>query len=91
VFAASGGRGEKLYLISMIDDATCELTAGFVRHDSSEENLRQLRGYVERHGRPLAVSTDKASLFQVTPRAMAAATVLSVARLLMAAFLPLRG
>ena len=90
MFAASEGRGEKLYLISMIDDATSELTAGFVRHDSSEENLRQLRGYVERHRRPVAVSTDKASLFQVTPRAMAA-TVLSVARLLMAAFLPLGG
>ena len=71
MFAASEGRGEKLYLISMIDDATSELTAGFVRHDSSEENLRPLRGYVERHGRPVAVSTDKASLFQVTPRAMA--------------------
>ena len=36
-----------------------------------EENLQQLRGYVERHGRPAAVHTDKACLFQVTPRAMA--------------------
>ena len=58
MFASSEGRGEKLYLISMIDDAMSELTAGFVRHDSSEENLRQLRGYVERQGRPVAVSTD---------------------------------
>src|SRR5215471_3230975 len=49
------GRGEKMYLIAMIDDATSELTARFVRHDSSEENLRQLRFYVERHGRPVAV------------------------------------
>jgi transposase len=64
------GRGEKLYLISMIDDATSELTARFVRHDSSEENLRQLRGYVEQHGRPVAVYTDKASLFQIAPRAI---------------------
>ena len=61
------GRGEKLYLISMIDDATSHLTAGFVRHDSTEENLRQLRRYVEQHGRPVAVYTDKASLFQVAP------------------------
>lgn len=37
------GRGEKLYLISMIDDATSRLTARFVRHDSTEENLCQLR------------------------------------------------
>jgi hypothetical protein len=71
MFAASEGRGKKLYLISMIEDATSELTAGFVRHDASEENLQQLRGYVERHGRPAAVHTDKACLFQVTPRAMA--------------------
>jgi len=64
------GRGEKLYLIAMIDDATSRLTAGFVRHDSTEENLGQLRHYIERHGRPVAVYTDKASLFQTTPRAM---------------------
>jgi transposase len=61
------GRGEKLYLIGMIDDATSRLTAGFVRHDSTEENLRQLRHYVEQHGRPVAVYTDKASLFQIAP------------------------
>jgi hypothetical protein len=63
-------RGEKLYLIGMIDDATSQLTAGFVRHDSTEENLRQLRDYIEQHGRPVAVYTDKASLFQVAPRAI---------------------
>jgi transposase-like protein len=63
-------RGEKLYLISMIDDATSQLTAHFVRHDSTEENLEQLRRYVEQHGRPVAVYTDKASLFQIAPRAI---------------------
>lgn len=64
------GRGEKLYLIAMIDDATSQLTARFVRHDSTEENLRQLRAYLQQHGRPVAVYTDKASLFQITPRAI---------------------
>src|ERR1700733_10094979 len=64
------GRGEKLYLIAMIDDATSQLTAHFVRHDSTEENLEQLRRYVEQHGRPVAVYTDKASLFQIAPRAI---------------------
>jgi transposase len=64
------GRGEKLYLISMIDDATSQLTAHFVRHDSTAENLEQLRRYVEQHGRPVAVYTDKASLFQIAPRAI---------------------
>jgi len=62
------GRGEKLYLIHMIDDATSELTARFVAHDSSEENLRLLRSYLEQHGRPLAFYTDKASLFQTAPK-----------------------
>ena len=63
------GRGEKLYLIGMIDDATSRLSARFVRHDSTEENLQQLRSYIVQHGRPVSVYTDKASLFQVTPRA----------------------
>jgi hypothetical protein len=63
------GRGEKLYLIAMIDDATSRLTAGFADHDSTEENLRQLGCYVRQHGRPVSVYTDKASLFQIAPRA----------------------
>jgi transposase len=62
------GRGEKLYLIHMIDDATSELTARFVRHDSTEENMRLLWIYVDRHGRPVAFYTDKASLFQTAPK-----------------------
>ena len=64
------GRGEKLYLIGMIDDATSQLSARLVRHDSTEENLRQLRHYLEQHGRPVSVYTDQASLFQVAPRAI---------------------
>ena len=58
------GRGEKLYLIAMIDDATSRLFARFVRHDSTVENLRLLWSYVEKFGRPLAFYTDKASLFR---------------------------
>jgi transposase-like protein len=59
------GRGEQIYLISMIDDATSQLLARFVRHDSSEENMRLLWSYLERFGRPLAFYTDKAGMFQV--------------------------
>ncbi len=59
------GRGERIYLISMIDDATSRLFARFVRHDTSEENRRLLRSYLERFGRPLAFYTDKAGMFQV--------------------------
>jgi transposase len=58
------GRGERLYLIAMIDDATSRLFARFVRHDSTEENMRLLWSYLERFGRPLAFYTDKASLFR---------------------------
>ena len=58
------GRGEKLYLIAMIDDATSRLWARFVRHDSTEENMKVLGSYLEKFGRPVAFYTDKASLFQ---------------------------
>jgi transposase len=62
------GRGEKLYLISMIDDATSRLFARFVRHDSTEENMRLLWSYLEKFGRPLSFYTDKASHFQTTEK-----------------------
>jgi hypothetical protein len=62
------GRGERLYLIHMIDDATSELLARFVRRDSTEENMRLLWTYLERKGRPLAFYTDKASLFRTAPK-----------------------
>ena len=62
------GRGEKLYLISMIDDASSESLARFVRSDSTEENMRLLMTYLERNGRPVAFYTDKASLFRTAPK-----------------------
>src|SRR5207237_4283547 len=58
------GRGEKLYLIAMIDDATSQLFARFVRHDSTAENLKLLWSYLEKFGRPVAFYTDKASMFR---------------------------
>ena len=62
------GRGERLYLIHMIDDATSELLGRFVKSDSTEENLRLLRSYLERNGRPVAFYTDKAALFRTAPK-----------------------
>lgn len=62
------GRGRKLYLISMIDDATSQILARFVEHDSTEENMRVLQSYVERKGRPLSFYTDKATLFANLPK-----------------------
>jgi transposase-like protein len=62
------GRGEKLYLIAMIDYATSRLFARFVGHDSTEENMKLLRSYLEKFGRPIAFYTDKASLFQTAEK-----------------------
>lgn len=62
------GRGERLYLIAMIDDATSRLFARFVRHDSTEENMRLLWSYLEKFGRPVMFYTDKASLFHTTEK-----------------------
>jgi len=67
-------RGPKLYLISMIDDASSRLHARFVRHDSTEENMRLVWSYVERHGRPVSYYTDKAGLFQTAPKTARYAT-----------------
>ena len=62
------GRGEKLYLIAMIDDATSRLSARFVRRDTTEENMKLLWSYLEKFGRPLAFYTDKASIFQTAEK-----------------------
>jgi transposase len=62
------GRGEELYLIAMIDDATSRLFARFVRHDSTEENMKLLWSYLEKFGRPVSFYTDKASLFQTAEK-----------------------
>jgi hypothetical protein len=62
------GRGERIYLIKMIDDATSRLYARFVRSDSTAENMAVLEAYLERWGRPLEFYTDKASHFVTTPK-----------------------
>ena len=62
------GRGERLYLIAMIDDATSRLFARFVRHDTTEENMKLLWSYIEKFGRPLAFYTDKAAIFQTAEK-----------------------
>ena len=59
-------RGPACHLIALIDDATSRAWGRFVEHDSTEENLQTLRGWLERHGRPLALYTDKNSLFVTT-------------------------
>ena len=57
-------RGPAGHLIAMIDDASSRIWGRFVAHDSTEENLRTLEGWLRRHGRPVALYTDKHSIFQ---------------------------
>ena len=56
------GRGPRLYLVAMVASATSRWRGRFVETDSTEENLRTLRGWLELYGRPLY--TDKNSIFQ---------------------------
>ena len=67
------GRGPRLYLVAMIDDATSLAYSKLVEQDSTEANLRVLWGYLEHWGRPVEFYTDKSSLFTVNrPRVEAA-------------------
>jgi hypothetical protein len=53
-----------MYLTASIDDATSRLFARFVPADAIEHHMRVLWAYTERYGRPEAVYTDRAGLFQ---------------------------
>src|SRR5208282_5341281 len=59
-------RGPACHLIALIDDATSRIWGRFTEHDTTEENLRTLQGWLRRYGRPLAQYTDKNSIFQKT-------------------------
>jgi len=57
-------RGPACHLIALIDDATSRIWGRFTEHDTTEENLRTLEGWLRRYGRPVAQYTDKNSIFQ---------------------------
>jgi len=59
------GRGPKLYLLAMIDDASSRALARFAEQDTTQENFRLLRTYLERWGRPGEFYTDQDSMFTV--------------------------
>jgi hypothetical protein len=59
-------RGPACQLIALLDDATSRIWARFTEHDTSEENLRTLQGWLRRYGRPEAHYTDKNSIFRTT-------------------------
>ena len=59
------GRGPRLYLLAMIDDATSQALARFAEQDTTQENFRLLASYLQRWGRPVEFYTDRDSMFTV--------------------------
>ena len=63
------GRGPKCTLLVYIDDATSELLhLAFVPSESTFALMAATRRYIEEHGRPLALYTDKAGVFRNSAR-----------------------
>ena len=60
------GRGPKICLIGMIDDATSRSLARFSEQDTTAENMRLLWKWLEAHGRFVEGYTDRASIFETT-------------------------
>ena len=70
------GRGERCELVLMIDDATSAAQMCFVPADNSEANMSLIYEYLQTHGRPLSLYTDKASHFVVNAPASVAEQLL---------------
>jgi transposase len=60
------GRGPRCTLIVFIDDATSALLAlRFVPSETTQAYMETLQGYLLEHGRPVALYSDKHSIFRV--------------------------
>jgi transposase len=57
------GRGEEVVLISMIDDATSRVLARFYPAGTTAAHLDLLGRWLRRYGRPVALYTDRHSIF----------------------------
>ena len=57
------GRGARLYLIGMVDDATSRGEGRFAVGDTTAENMRLVWAWVEKYGRFVDAYTDRAGLF----------------------------
>jgi hypothetical protein len=63
------GRGSKCVLLLFIDDATSRIMyMRFVPAETTEAYMMALRGYISRHGRPVALYADKHSIFYVSDK-----------------------
>jgi hypothetical protein len=58
------GRGEPMVLVNMIDDATSRIHSGFYEGETVEAHLDLLGHWLRRYGRPLALYTDRDSIFE---------------------------
>ena len=58
------GRGEEMVLLHMIDDATSRLLARFYDADTVLNHMDLLLRWLQAHGRPLALYTDRHSIFE---------------------------
>lgn len=58
------GRGPRMVLVAMIDDATSRLTARFYPGETTEGYMDLLGRYVRRHGRMTAMYVDRDSVFR---------------------------
>jgi transposase len=67
------GRGEDMVLIHMIDDATSRLLARFYDADSVVNHMDLLWRWLQAFGRPLALYTDRHSIFEPQDKGQALA------------------
>jgi transposase len=59
-------RGSRCCLLVMIDDATSEIMAmRFVEHETTQNYFEIMREYINRYNRPLALYSDRHSIFKV--------------------------
>jgi hypothetical protein len=58
------GRGEPMVLVNMIDDATSRVLSGFYSGETVEAHFDLLGRWIQRYGRPLALYTDRDSIFE---------------------------
>ena len=59
------GRGNKCCLIGFIDDATGSIWCRFAKNESHESVMQATRGFCQKHGKPLAMYTDRGGVFKV--------------------------
>ena len=57
------GRGPRMDLLVMIDDSTSKTVARFYRSETTEGYMDLLKRYIAKHGRMVALYTDRNSIF----------------------------